>query len=373
MVLTQEERQRYSRHLLLQGFGESAQLRLKSARVLVVGAGGLGSPLLLYLAGAGVGTLGIIENDTIDISNLQRQILFHSEETGKFKSTSAKERLTALNPLITINEYNQELNSGNALQILADYDVIADGSDNFATRYLVNDAAVLLDKPLVYGSVFRFEGQVSVFNQPGEDGKRGPNYRDLFPVPPAPETVPSCSEAGVLGVLPGIIGSMQALEIIKILAGIGETLSGRLYHFDALSMTAQTFTLKRRLDNPLNGDAPTITALIDYEEFCAGPAAKHQPDGRLSEPVMEMSLAEFEALKKSGEPFELIDVRSEAEYAISNHGGKLIPLETIADNVSLFREDKKYVFHCMTGTRSARAIRSLQDQFGLKNLFNLRF
>jgi sulfur-carrier protein adenylyltransferase/sulfurtransferase len=263
MVLNQDEKQRYSRHLLLKGFGESAQLRLKSASVLVVGAGGLGSPLLLYLAAAGVGTIGIIEDDTVDISNLQRQILFHSGETGRLKSASAKERLSALNPLITIKEYNQQLNSGNALELFAGYDVIADGSDNFATRYLVNDAAVLLGKPLVYGSVFRFEGQVSVFNQPGEDGRRGPNYRDLFPVPPAPETVPSCSEAGVLGVLPGIIGSMQALEVIKILAGIGETLSGRLYHFDALSMTAQTFTLKRRVDNPLNGDHPTITGLID--------------------------------------------------------------------------------------------------------------
>ncbi len=369
MTLTAEERQRYSRHLLLKGFGENAQLRLKSSRVLVVGAGGLGSPLLLYLAAAGVGTIGIVEGDTIDISNLQRQILFHADETGDAKSARAKERLIALNPLITINEYQQQLNSDNAMHLIAGYDIIADGSDNFSTRYLVNDAAVLLNKVLVYGSVFRFEGQVSVFNQPGKDSVRGPNYRDLFPTPPPPDTVPSCSEAGVLGVLPGIIGSMQALEVIKVLTGIGETLSGRLYHFDALAMEAQTFTLKRRPDNPLNGNRPTITGLIDYDEFCGRPGIGQ----RQSEPVMEMSLAEFETLKKSGEPYELIDVRSEAEYAISNHGGRLVPLATIVDNVSLFQGQKKYVFHCMSGARSAEAIRSLQDQFGLKNLYNLKF
>ena len=267
-LFTKEELARYNRHIIIPGFGMEAQQKLKKAKVLVIGSGGLGSPVLLYLAAAGVGTLGIVDFDVVDDSNLQRQVLFGIDEIGKPKVEAARRRLAALNPYIQLNIYNTHLNSSNALDIVKDYDVIADGTDNFPTRYLVNDASVLLGKPNVYASIFQFEGQVSVFNYTDSNGNTGPNYRDLYPTPPPPGLVPSCAEGGVLGVLPGIIGSLQALEVIKVITGVGETLSGRFYIFDAVNFESRTFNIKRREDNPVNGKNPTITALIDYEQFC---------------------------------------------------------------------------------------------------------
>ena len=256
---TKEELARYNRHIIIPGFGMEAQLKLKAAKVLVIGSGGLGSPVLLYLAAAGVGTIGIVDFDVVDDSNLQRQVLFGVDEIGKPKVEAARRRLQALNPYIKLHIYNTHLNSQNALEILKDYDVIADGTDNFPTRYLVNDASVLLGKPNVYASIFQFEGQVSVFNYRNAQGELGPNYRDLYPTPPPPGLVPSCAEGGVLGVLPGIIGSLQALEVIKVITGVGETLAGRFYIFDALNFESRTFNIRPREDNPLNGKHPSIT------------------------------------------------------------------------------------------------------------------
>ena len=363
MPLSETEYSRYARHLRLQGFGESAQLKLKAARVLVIGAGGLGSPILLYLAAAGVGTIGIIDDDTVELSNLQRQILFNSNNLGTPKSITAAEALRAINPLIEVITYTYKLSTANAINIFSGYDVIADGSDNFPTRYLANDAAVLTGKPLVYGSVFRFEGQVSVFNYVDRNGERGPNYRDLFPVPPPPGSVPDCNEAGVLGVLPGIIGSMQALEILKIIAGIGTILSGRIFHFDALSQQSQTFMLNRNKDNPLNGDHPAINALIDYDVFCSGGVA-----------INQLSPAQLEQMMVNGEAFDLIDVRTATEYNEINIGATLMPLEDILAGELRVNPDRIQVLHCKSGSRSTRAIRHLMSEANANNLnlYNLQ-
>jgi adenylyltransferase/sulfurtransferase len=361
--LSNEELARYSRHLLLPGFGMEAQLKLISAKVLVIGAGGLGSPLLLYLAAAGVGTIGIIDDDKVDETNLQRQVLFGVQDKGQPKVDAALNKLSALNPYIKINIYNTQLTSANAMEIIRNYDLVADGSDNFPTRYLVNDACVLLDKPDVYASVFRFEGQVSVFNYVDTTGARGPNYRDLYPVPPPPGSVPDCAEGGVLGVLPGIIGSLQAAEVIKLITGLGETLSGRLFNFDALRFESNIFTITHSPDNPLNGSHPTITALIDYEQFCGMQAKKS---------VREITPMEFNQWQKNSESFQLIDVRESDEYRIVNIGGELIPLATILANADKIDRNKKTVVHCKTGSRSAQAILALEEKFGFTNLYNLK-
>jgi sulfur-carrier protein adenylyltransferase/sulfurtransferase len=363
MELSTEELARYSRHLLLPGFGLEAQLKLKSANVLAIGAGGLGSPLLLYLAAAGVGTIGIIDADTVDETNLQRQVLFGMQDKGQPKVEAALRKLSALNPHCKINVYNKQLTASNAMEIIRNYDVVADGSDNFPTRYLVNDACVLLDKPEVYASVFRFEGQVSVFNYVDAAGARGPNYRDLYPVPPPPGSVPDCAEGGVLGVLPGIIGSLQAAEVIKLITGIGETLSGRLFNFDALSFESNIFTITRNPDNPLNGLHPTITALIDYEQFCGMHAEK---------PVPEITPMELKQWQMDNTPIQLIDVREPEEYQIVHIDGELIPLATIMANADKIDRNKKVVVHCKTGSRSARAILALEEKFGFTNLYNLK-
>ncbi|HMH20413.1 MAG TPA: molybdopterin-synthase adenylyltransferase MoeB [Puia sp.] len=362
---TKEELARYNRHIIIPGFGMEAQQKLKAARVLVVGSGGLGSPVLLYLAAAGVGTIGIVDFDVVDDSNLQRQVLFGVDEIGKPKVEAARRRLEALNPYIQLNIYNTHLNSQNALDIIRDYDVIADGTDNFPTRYLVNDASVLLGKPNVYASIFQFEGQVSVFNYRGADGNPGPNYRDLYPTPPPPGLVPSCAEGGVLGVLPGIIGSLQALEVIKVITGVGETLSGRFYIFDALNFESKTFNIKRRQDNPINGDHPTITGLIDYEQFCGMRAIEESP-------LKEVTARELYDWQVNGEKIQLIDVREPHEYDIVNIGAELIPLATVAANADRIDTDKKVVVHCKMGGRSAKAIRELEEKFGFKNLYNLK-
>jgi adenylyltransferase/sulfurtransferase len=278
---------------------------------------------------------------------------------------AAKRRLETLNPHVQVNIYNTHLNSQNAMDILKDYDVIADGTDNFPTRYLVNDASVLLDKPNVYASIFQFEGQVSVFNYKGETGEPGPNYRDLYPEPPPPGLVPSCAEGGVLGVLPGIIGSLQALEVIKIITGIGQTLSGRFYIFDALNFESRTFNIKRRIDNPLNGERPSIKALIDYEQFCAMKAVEEKP-------LKEISARQLNDWQEHGEKFQLIDVREPYEYAIVNIGGELMPLAGITEQAGNINRDIKVVIHCKAGGRSAKAIRELEEKFGFTNLYNLK-
>ena len=362
---SREELARYNRHIIIPGFGMEAQQKLKAAKVLVIGSGGLGSPVLLYLAAAGVGTIGIVDFDVVDDSNLQRQVLFGVDEIGKPKVEAAKRRLEALNPYIKIEIHNTHINSGNALDIIRNYDVIADGTDNFPTRYLVNDAAVLLDKPNVYASIFQFEGQVSVFNYRDQQGVPGPNYRDLYPSPPPPGLVPSCAEGGVLGVLPGIIGSLQALEVIKVITGVGETLSGRFYIFDALNFESRTFTIKRREDNPINGKNPTITALIDYEQFCGMRAVEEKP-------LKEVTAKELYDWQVKGEKFQLIDVREPHEYDIVNIGGELIPVGTIGANGDKVDTDRKVVVHCKSGARSARAIRELEEKFGYNNLYNLK-
>ena len=364
-IFTKEELARYNRHIIIPGFGMEAQLKLKAAKVLVIGSGGLGSPVLLYLAAAGVGTLGIVDFDVVDDSNLQRQVVFGVDEIGKPKVEAAKRRLEALNPYIRIQLHNTHINSQNALDIIKDYDVIADGTDNFPTRYLVNDASVLLGKPNVYASIFQFEGQVSVFNYRDQQGKLGPNYRDLYPTPPPPGLVPSCAEGGVLGVLPGIIGSLQALEVIKVITGVGETLSGRFFIFDALNFENRTFTIKPREDNPINGKNPTITALIDYEQFCGMRAVEEKP-------LKEITAGELYDLQVKGDPFQIIDVREPHEYDIVNIGGELIPLATVADNSDRIDRDKKVIVHCKMGGRSAKAIRELEEKFGFTNLYNLK-
>jgi sulfur-carrier protein adenylyltransferase/sulfurtransferase len=361
---TKEELARYNRHIIIPEFGLEAQQKLKAAKVLVVGSGGLGSPVLLYLAAAGVGNIGIIDFDVVDDSNLQRQVLFGIDEIGKPKVEAAKRRLEALNPYINIVLYNTQLTSKNALELINQYDVVADGTDNFPTRYLVNDASVLSGKPNVYASIFQFEGQVSVFNYTNKEGEVGPNYRDLYPTPPPPGLVPSCAEGGVLGVLPGIVGSLQALEVIKVITGVGEVLSGRFFIFDALNFETRTFKIGRRKDNPLNGENPTITELIDYEQFCGVKAVE--------KPIKEITATEFNEWQIRGEKFQLIDVREPHEYDIVNIGAELIPLGTIAANADRIDIDKKVVIHCKMGGRSAKAIRELEEKFGFKNLYNLK-
>jgi adenylyltransferase/sulfurtransferase len=361
---SKEELARYDRHIIIPGFGIEAQKKLKAAKVLVIGSGGLGSPALLYLAAAGVGTLGIVDFDVVDDSNLQRQVLFGVDDIGTLKVNAAKKRLQALNPHIEIIVHSTQLTSKNALEILKDYDVIADGTDNFPTRYLVNDASVILDKPNIYASIFQFEGQVSVFNYRNEKGELSPNYRDLYPTPPPPGLVPSCAEGGVLGVLPGIIGSLQALEVIKVITGVGEPLSGKLFLFDALTFETRTFNIKRNAANPLNGDNPTITALIDYEQFCGVKAVE--------KPVKEITPEELYDWQVRGEKFQLIDVREPHEYDIVDIGGELVPLAGILSYADNIARDKKVVLHCKVGGRSAKAIRELEEKFGFDNLYNLK-
>ena len=362
---SKDELVRYNRHIIIPDFGIEAQRKLKEAKVLVIGSGGLGSPLLLYLAAAGVGTLGIVDFDSVDDSNLQRQVLFGVEDVGSPKTEAAKKRLQSLNPFIKINTYNTRITSANILEILNEYDLVADGTDNFPTRYLVNDAAVLSGKPNVYASIFQFEGQVSVFNYKDANGKLGPNYRDLYPLPPPPGLVPNCAEAGVLGVLPGIIGSLQGLEVIKVITGIGETLSGRFFTFDALTFETRTFNISRNPSNPLNGENPTIKTLIDYEVFCG-------LKGEIEKPLKEISVKELYEWQVRGDDYQLIDVREPHEFEIANIGGELFPLTTITAVADKISREKKVVIHCKMGGRSAKAIRQLQDEFGFDNLYNLK-
>lgn len=364
VTLGREELARYSRHIIIPEFGMEAQLKLKASRVLVIGCGGLGSPLLYYLAAAGVGTIGIVDFDIVDESNLQRQILFSTKDVGKSKAEVARRKLALLNPYIQLVAHPVQLSAANAMTLLNDYDVIADGTDNFATRYLVNDACVLLGKPNVYASIFQFEGQVSVFNCLDQNGERGPNYRDLFAEPPPPGLVPSCAAGGVLGVLPGIIGSLQALEVIKIITGTGKPLSGRLFTFDALTFETRTFEVKRDRANPLNGEHPTQHTLVNYDVFCNGVSAVND--------IREISVHELAAWRLQGEDFQLIDVREPHEFDIVNLGAQLIPVQKILEHADKIDRSKKVVLHCKSGGRSAKAVSALQNQLGFTNLYNLK-
>jgi len=361
---SRDELSRYNRHIIIPEFGLEAQQKLKAAKVLVIGSGGLGSPVLLYLAAAGIGTIGIVDFDVVDDSNLQRQVLFGVGEVGQPKVEAAKRRLESLNPYITLNVYNTQLTSKNALELVKDYDVVADGTDNFPTRYLVNDACVLLGKVNVYASIFQFEGQVSVFNYRNDKGEVGPNYRDLYATPPPAGLVPSCAEGGVLGVLPGILGSLQALEVIKVVTGVGDVLSGRFFSFDALSFESRTFNIRRNPNNPLNGSNPTIKELIDYEQFCGVKAVEKK--------IKEINALELNEWQQRGEDFQIIDVREPFEYEIVNIGAELIPLATVLDNVARIDRKRKVVVQCKTGNRSGKAIRELEEKFGFENLYNLK-
>lgn len=358
--LSTDELRRYSRHLVLPAFGSEGQRRLKASSVLLVGAGGLGSPLALYLAAAGVGHLGLVDFDTVDETNLQRQVLHGTKDVGRLKLDSARDRLHDLNPHVEVTLHPVRLTRENALDILRGYDVVADGTDNFATRYLVNDACVLLGRPNVYASIFRFEGQASVFGMPG-----GPCYRCMFPEPPPPGLVPSCAEGGVLGVLPGLVGTIQATEVIKVLTGIGTPLVGRLLLIDALEMQFRTLKLGRDPACPVCGDAPSITGLIDYDAFCG--TAAPPPDA-----VPEMTVDALRARLDGGARPFLLDVRRPDERAVSGIGGPLIPVDELAgrlDELHPHRDDE-IVVYCRSGARSARAVRLLREH-GFARAVNL--
>ena len=364
--LDSAELSRYARHLALPEVGKEGQIRLKSARVLVVGAGGLGSPLALYLAAAGIGTLGLVDFDDVDSTNLQRQILHGTKDVGRPKLDSARDRLADVNPNVTVVTYPVRLDSGNAMEILAGHDVVVDGTDNFPTRYLVNDACVLSGKPNVYGSIFRWEGQVSVFGIPG-----GPCYRCLFREPPPPGLVPNCAEAGVLGVLPGVIGSLQALEVIKIVLGTGNTLSGRLLIFDALELSWREVGLRRDPECPVCGDEPTQTELIDYEDFCGLRSATEMERG--SNGFDEVGARELKERLAGPEPPFLLDVREPYEWdvvSLEGDGAVLVPLGELADRLGDLPEDRDIVVYCRSGVRSARAASTLVDA-GFRRVSNL--
>ena len=365
MALSNQEKLRYSRHLNLPDFGIPTQEKLKRAKVLVVGTGGLGAPLLQYLTAVGVGTIGVVDFDVIDESNLQRQVLFGMEDIGKFKTEVAITKLRAQNPFVHFIEYNLKLDASNALEIISNYDVVADGTDNFPTRYLVNDACVLTGKPNVYASIYRFEGQVSVFNWANKEGILGPNYRDVFPTPPPPGMVPNCAEGGVLGVLPGIIGSIQASEVIKVITGMGVSLSGKLFLMDVLDFSNRTLNIKRDPKNPLNGETPTINALIDYESFCG--------ITNDSNDLIDLSPIELARWRREGQDFQLIDVREAYEFEAGNIGGQGIPLGELAASVNLIDKNRPVVFLCKSGKRSAQAIENITSLApGYSNLRHLK-
>ena len=361
--LSNEEVLRYSRHLIMPEVGLEGQLKLKRARVLMIGAGGLGAPLGLYLAAAGVGHLGVVDFDVVDFSNLQRQVTFSTDDVGKHKTEAAKTRLSRLNPTIEIKTFETQLTSKNAFELFRDFDIIVDGTDNFPTRFLINDACLLLGKPDVYGSIFRFEGQATVFGYPG-----GPCYRCLYPEPPPPGLVPSCAEGGVLGVLPGIIGAIQAMETIKLILGSGDPLVGRLLLFDALAMRFRELKLHKNPACPLCGKHRTITKLIDYEEFC-GIRGKEAPP--MTDGIPEITPRDLKVRQDRGEELFILDVREVHEYQICNLKGKLIPLGELARRVNELDSSREMVVHCRTGKRSADAIRFLQKA-GFTKLWHLK-
>jgi molybdopterin/thiamine biosynthesis adenylyltransferase/rhodanese-related sulfurtransferase/molybdopterin converting factor small subunit len=363
--LTNDEVKRYSRHLIMPEVGVEGQRKLKAGKVLCIGAGGLGSPAAMYLAAAGVGTIGIVDFDVVDFSNLQRQIIHSTPDVGRSKLDSAKDRLHAINPHVDIQTYDTALSSENALKLFEPYDVILDGTDNFPTRYLTNDACVLLDKPNAYGSIFRFEGQASVFAT-----RNGPCYRCLYPEPPPPGLVPSCAEGGVLGVLPGVIGVIQATEAIKLIAGIGEPLIGRFLIYDALKMRFRELQLRKDPDCPVCGTHPTITALIDYEQFCGIPPAAPEPI-IVQNSATDISSLELKQRLDRGDNLKIIDVREPNEYQINRIAGSvLIPLGDVPRRYAELDPDEEIVVHCKMGGRSAKAADFLRS-VGFKRVRNL--
>src|SRR5271163_2253107 len=359
--LSNEEIARYSRHPILPEVGMEGQQKLKAAKVLCVGTGGLGAPMALYLAAAGVGTIGLVDFDTVDASNLQRQIIHSTATVGKLKVDSAEIMLKGLNPFLNVVKHNTMLTSANAMEIFKDYDVIADGTDNFQTRYLVNDACVILKKPNAYGSIFRFEGQASVFGT-----EEGPCYRCLYPEPPPPGLVPSCAEGGVLGILPGLVGVIQATEVIKLILGIGDPLIGRLLLVDALGMSFRQLKLRKNPDCPVCGKNPTITELIDYNEFC-GIRGEEKP---VANGVPEIQVEELKRRLDAKDDLFVLDVREPHEYQICNLGGYLIPLNDLPKRVNELDSSREIVVHCKMGGRSAKAVAFLQ-QSGFKKVHNL--
>jgi len=362
--LTTEDLSRYARHLILPEVGMEGQRRLKNAKVLCVGTGGLGSPLALYLTAAGIGTLGLVDFDVVDASNLQRQIIQSTWDIGRKKLDSAAEKLKALNPTVQIVKHDTMLSSANALDILKDYDIVADGTDNFPTRYLVNDACVLLGKPNVYGSIFRFEGQASVFAT-----ENGPCYRCLYPEPPPPGLVPSCAEGGVLGILPGLVGVIQATEAIKLILGNGEPLIGRLLLVDALNMRFRELKLRKNPDCPVCGTHPTVTKLIDYQQFC-GFAPESPEDKLVKNGIPQLSVKELKKRLDAGEDVFILDVREPYEYQIANIGGKLIPQNDVPQRLAEIDRDREIVVQCRSGARSQRIAEFLQ-QSGYPKVVNL--
>jgi adenylyltransferase/sulfurtransferase len=362
--LSRDEVQRYSRHLIMPEVGVEGQKKLKAARVLCIGAGGLGAPATMYLAAAGVGTLGVVDFDTVDASNLQRQIIYGTQDVGRRKLEAAGDRLRSLNPGVNVVSHETALTSKNALDVLRDYDVIVDGTDNFQTRYLVNDACVLLGKPNAYGSIFRFDGQASVFAVKG-----GPCYRCLYPEPPPPGLVPSCAEGGVLGVLPGVIGVIQATEAIKLILGVGQPLVGRLLLYDALQMRFRELKLRRDVECPVCGDHPTIHELVDYDAFCGiVPTQPQQAGGG----VPEVTADELKARLDRGDDVYVLDVREPNEYQICRIAGStLIPLGELASRTGELDRDRDMVVHCKMGGRSAKAVALLQER-GFTRVRNLK-
>ncbi len=361
--LSKDEILRYSRHLIMPEVGMEGQLKLKQAKVLCIGAGGLGAPLILYLAAAGVGKLGIVDFDAVDFTNLQRQVIHGTSDVGRPKIDSARDTIHDINPNVEVVAHETRLTSDNALDIFRDYDIVADGTDNFPTRYLVNDACVLLGKPNVYGSIFRFEGQASVFY-----AKEGPCYRCLYPEPPPPGLVPSCAEGGVLGVLPGIVGSIQALETIKLILGKGEPLIGRLLLFDALAMKFRELKLRKNPDCPVCGANPTVTQLIDYEQFCGIRGEEYVEPAR----VPEITPIELKKMMEQRKPFVLIDVREPHEYDICRiPGSHLIPLGEVPRRMHELNSADEIVVHCRSGARSAKAVEFLMKS-GFRKIRNLK-
>ena len=350
--LSNEEVLRYSRHLIMPEVGMEGQLKLKAARVLCMGAGGLGSPLALYLAAAGVGKIGIVDFDVVDFTNLQRQIIHTTADVGRKKLDSAEDKLKAINPNVSVVRFDTRLSSANALEIFRDFDIVVDGTDNFPTRYLVNDACVLTGKPNVYGSIFRFEGQVSVFGM-----EEGPCYRCLYPEPPPPGLVPSCAEGGVLGILPGLVGVMQATEAIKLILGTGEPLIGRLLLVDALAMRFRELKLRKNPDCPACGTERTINHLIDYNEFCGIRGEEKSVDAQ----VPTISVEELKKKKDAGEDIFVLDVREPHEYQICNINGYLIPLNDLPKRVHELDSSREIVAHCRSGVRSAKAVEFLRQ------------
>jgi adenylyltransferase/sulfurtransferase len=361
-MFSKEELERYNRQIILPNFGLEGQEKLKSARVLVIGAGGRGAPILFYLVAAGVGKIGIIDNDDVDFSNLHRQVLFSTDDIGKSKVETAKKKLNALNPNCEIITYKEFLSSDNAIQIAENYDIIVDGTDNFPTRYLVNDLSVKLGIPNVHGSIHQFSGQVSVFNMPLGNEKFGPNYRDVYPEPPAAGEVPSCAEGGVLGVLPGIVGSVQAMETIKVITGIGKILSGKIWMYNAFDQSVQFINFEKNEENKINSDSKNKVKLIDYELFC----------GIKKEIKMKtISASELVKMQASNEDFQLIDVREPHEFEENNMNGLLIPMNEIPERYTEILKDKKVIVHCHAGVRSANVISYLEKTHDFTNLYNL--